>query len=87
MQTGTTARVEVWRVDLDIPSESIPPYRALLTEDELERAARYHRPTDRRRFTVARAALRTVLGQALDTDPAGLKFIYGEAGKPAIDHR
>ena len=35
MQAGAMATVDVWRVDLEISSESIERYRALLADDEL----------------------------------------------------
>ena len=58
--------------------------RTWLAEPEIERAERFHRPLDRRRF-VARAILRRgLLGSYLDRDPKSLRFREGPHGKPYL---
>lgn len=57
---------------------------ALLSPDERQRADRFRFPDDRRRFAVARATLRRVLGEVLGRDPKALEFDYGAQGKPAL---
>ncbi|MGH1589064.1 4'-phosphopantetheinyl transferase family protein [Methylobacterium phyllosphaerae] len=42
------------------------------------------RPADRARFIASHAALRFILGEALDLAPAGLRFATGPAGKPDL---
>ena len=39
---------------------------------------------DRRRFCLARGAMRMILGSYLELHPASLKFRYGSLGKPEI---
>ncbi len=81
------AVVDLTIVDLDRGEEEVLQHRTLLAPDELERADRFVFPKDRRKFTVARASLRTVLGARLGVDPAGLRFRYEEHGKPVLlDH-
>src|SRR5262249_58019127 len=49
-----------------------------------QRAARFHFPRDRRRFTVARGVLREILSRYLGVPSAALKFRYSAYGKPAL---
>ena len=56
----------------------------LLSATELERAARYRFPRDRRLFRYAHTFLRQTLGKYLDADPAGLEFTIGERGRPEL---
>ncbi|HEU4702044.1 MAG TPA: hypothetical protein VFS37_06130, partial [Conexibacter sp.] len=72
--------VDVWLLALDREQ----PGDALTTQ-ERERAARFLREEDRRRWTAARAALRALLGAYLDADPRELRFAEGPHGKPALD--
>lgn len=74
------SKLVVWRVDLDDHAGF-----DLLTADERERAERFVRAEKRHEFTVARSALRSVLGEALDTDPREVVFGYGEHGRPQLD--
>jgi 4'-phosphopantetheinyl transferase len=74
--------VHLWRVDLSREKER--PWRGILTTDEQERANRFHFAADRRRFTVTRALLRTILGQYLDAAPTSLRFERNEFGKPSL---
>lgn len=80
----TAEEVCVWRIPLDCGPETIERLRDTLSADELERAGRFHFPRDRNRFTVARASLRILLSRYLETDPATLRFGYGQAGKPEL---
>jgi 4'-phosphopantetheinyl transferase len=74
--------VHVWRLDLDDAVETA--VRAVLSPDELARAARFHFERDRRRFVSARAALRHILGGYLGLPPARLAFVYSHHGKPSL---
>lgn len=56
----------------------------LLTPAEQQRAARYVRPADRRRFRVGRAALRCLLGQRLGLAPAAVPLRLSPLGKPEL---
>lgn len=76
--------VHLWRVVLDHPDEQVEALWETLSPDERERAQRFRFPRDRRRFAAARGALRSLLGRYLACDPACLRFVYGEAGKPAL---
>lgn len=59
--------------------------RETLSQDELERAARFRFEAHRRQFIAARGILRTIVSR-LENVPAGaVRFHYGEHGKPYID--
>jgi 4'-phosphopantetheinyl transferase len=53
-----------------------------LSDDEHARAARFVKDTDRWRFIEARALLRFVLSEQLDTDPSAIEFALSPYGKP-----
>ena len=59
-------------------------FQSLLAPDERERAGRFVFDYLRHWYTVSRGALRILLGRYLDTDPAGIRFEYGEKGKPRL---
>jgi len=77
------------KVDVVVESLDVDeaPLRALLSPDEQERAARFVFREDRRRYIVARARLRQLLGERLGAAPGALEFVYGEHGKPALAPR
>ena len=76
--------VHLWRASLILPDSRLHELRQLLSRDERERADRFHFERDRRRYIVARAALRTILGQYTALKPDSLRFRYGQQGKPFL---
>lgn len=78
------AEVHVWQADLEVSAGMLPELRATLSADELTRAARFHFPRDRDRFTAAHAIVRVILGGYLQASPAALEFSNNEYGKPAL---
>ena len=76
--------VHVWRTDLNLPPDSILALRELLSEDEKQRADRFHFDRDRQHFIAARGILRTILGRYSDAEPSQLQFSYSPRGKPAL---
>ena len=76
--------VHVWRASLELPSSQVQRLQNNLSEEELERAERFHFQQHRGHFIVARGLLRTVLGGYLKTEPRRLRFRYGPKGKPEL---
>jgi 4'-phosphopantetheinyl transferase len=76
--------IHAWIASLDVSAGALDGFRAALSTDELARAARFHFDRDRAHFTAARGMLRRLLADYLETAPAGLSFVYGEHGKPAL---
>ena len=84
--------IRVWVVDLDdgltpaqVETSEPGPELSLLARDEHERACRFIRARDRRRFARCRAALRTILGGLLEQPASSLKFRAAVRGKPELD--
>src|SRR5208282_2583837 len=82
--TISDTEIEVWLARLDLDANVVSQYASLLSPDEQERAHRFHFEHDRRRFTVTRGTLRTLLGAHLGIDPKAIKFTQTEKGKPLI---
>ena len=78
--------IHIWRVNLARPGAEVAALAPLLHPDEAARAARFHFARDRRRYTVARAALRLILGRYLGQPPAGINIGYAKHGKPHLPH-
>jgi 4'-phosphopantetheinyl transferase len=74
------AEVHVYTGDLDADPADV----SVLTEDECERAARFHFDRDRRRFVAGRSTLRSLIASYLDVAPADIAFSYGPQGKPFV---
>ncbi len=76
--------VHLWWARVSEAEPHLERLRCTLSSDELERAARFRVEGATRRFVVARAVLRSVLGRATGVDPADIVFAYGEHGKPRL---
>jgi 4'-phosphopantetheinyl transferase len=74
----------VWRINLAQPAEVELRLEHALAPDERARAARFYFEADRRRFTVARGALRHVLARYTEARAEDIAFAYGSHGKPAL---
>jgi 4'-phosphopantetheinyl transferase len=74
--------VRLWRIELSgAPS---PDDLAVLDAQERDRAARFAFEPLCRRYVIAHAAVRRLLGQALGRDPASLVWEFGSQGKPSL---
>lgn len=76
--------VDVWTISLSTLANRMDEFRAFLAPDELARAARFVFERDRRRFILARSALRLLVGRYLDLAPNQVTFQYGPHGKPEL---
>lgn len=76
--------VHVWRADMRRGLATLPALTSTLSFEELACAGQLRRARDRRRYLVAHAILRSILGRYLDRAPADLSFRHGRAGKPAL---
>src|SRR5215510_7082324 len=71
----------VWRASLDQPADMIAKLAPLLSQDERQRAGRFYRPTDRRRFIAGRGILRKIISSYLTLAPDEVRFVYNKYGK------
>lgn len=77
--------VHVWRICLEVPDAEQAERAAVLSPDEMARAARFHFERDRRRWVAARGAVRAILAGYLGRSAPSLTFRIGPHGKPALD--
>jgi len=82
--TIASGEMHIWRYSLELSPEHVQTAEALLSPDELQRAARFHFPIHRDRYIAGRSQLRKILGSYLQIAPASLEFAYSEFGKPAV---
>ena len=76
--------VDVWVIDLRASDQALRATNGLLSQDEIERAQRFRFPEDRRRFVIARATVRQILGRYVQQTPQSILFEYGDYGKPRL---
>ncbi len=76
--------VDVWRLSLNLLTDSVKSLESTLSADETKRAARFHFEVDKNRFIVAHGVLRRIVGRYLHNDPAELTFSVNDYGKPAL---
>ena len=76
--------VELVLVRLESPAEEVRALQALLSFAERERAQRFFFERHRRRYIVARAQLRKLLGARLGIAPQAVELVYGRNGKPRL---
>lgn len=76
--------VHVWRAILDVPQAQLQSLRAALSQDELERAARFRFAYHRDHYIAARGQLRVLLSRYLGIMPGQIAFSYSDYGKPAL---
>lgn len=76
--------VQIWRTRLDVSDTTELTCERLLTPQEIERAAAFTFPAGRRRFIVARAVLRLLLGQIVEREAGDLRFDATRLGKPRL---
>jgi 4'-phosphopantetheinyl transferase len=81
------SEVEIVTARLDPPPEAVRALSLRLCGEEQARAARLRFDRDRRRFVVARARLRELLGERLGSAPESIALEYGANGKPALAGR
>jgi 4'-phosphopantetheinyl transferase len=74
----------VWMASLDQPADMVAKLSSLLSQDEYQRAERFRRPTDRRRFIAGRGILRKIISAYLALAPGEVRFDYNKYGKPSI---
>lgn len=80
-----TAQVlQVWQIELAQPPAVVQTLQPYLSVEEHHRAGRFYFSDDHRRFTVARGALRMILGRYLRRPPAEVRLAYGPHGKPEL---
>lgn len=81
---ASNEEVHLWLASIDKAAADVELLHGILTNDERERAARFHFERDRNRFIAGRGLLRILLGRYLRMPPADVSFGYGANGKPFV---
>ena len=76
--------VHIWRIGAFNNESDLASCAALLSEAEQARAGRFKFERDRRLFTVAHAALRSICARYLQISPRNIEFAEGPYGKPKL---
>ena len=76
--------VHVWSALLDPASTDIGRFSEILSQDEKERASRFHFEKNRNEFIISRGSLRVLLGSYLRVPAHELSFAYSRYGKPYL---
>jgi 4'-phosphopantetheinyl transferase len=82
--TLTPGEVHIWLVRADDAGLCFACCENVLSAAERERAARFKFEIDRRLYTAAHAALRSILAGYLNVAPGNLEFESGRRGKPRL---
>src|SRR5713226_2152891 len=78
--------VQVWSADLDAFASREDATGGSLSNDERDRASRFHFERDRKRFIAGRQILRLLLGAYLDLEPGNLSIRYSAHDKPELEN-
>jgi 4'-phosphopantetheinyl transferase len=76
--------VHVWKSCLDVDEETTRRFFGLLSEDEKQKALRFHAARHRRKYIVAHGLLRVIVGGYVEADPRSLTFRMNQYGKPFL---
>ncbi|MCG5240730.1 4'-phosphopantetheinyl transferase family protein [Azospirillum doebereinerae] len=76
--------IRVWFADLRSLGGRLDALRALLSDDERDRAGRFAMEKLTNRFILRRGLLRALLGRCAGRAPEDLRFDYGSHGKPSL---
>jgi 4'-phosphopantetheinyl transferase len=77
-------QVHVWHTTISSPHGVSPEPWRVLSEDERQRAGRFHFPLHRDRFVNGRAFLRNTLATYQGIEPEGVRFTYTSHGRPEL---
>jgi 4'-phosphopantetheinyl transferase len=76
--------VHIWAANLQRPSAQVEAMRLLLSQDERERADKFHVDKNRAAYMCGRGLLRILAGHYTKLRPDEIVFQYGEKGKPEL---
>jgi 4'-phosphopantetheinyl transferase len=81
-----SGQIHLWLAWLGQIADSrlLAEYRSLLSEEELDKQARFHFERDRHRYLVTRAMVRAVLSKYVVVEPRDWKFVVNDYGKPSV---
>ncbi len=84
MNTLPTRSVHLWKLTHAEGQPFLSRLKDILSQDEKDRAGRFHFEADRQRYILGRAVLRLLLAAYLNQPPQTLLFQYNPFGKPFL---
>lgn len=78
--------IHIWQIDINEHLPHINKLQSVLTPDEITRANKYLRSTNRDKFIISRGSLRYILSGYLKCPPASIRFKLTKSSKPEIDN-
>ncbi len=76
--------LHIWKIPLNLAESALYGLVPVLDEQEKAKAAHFRFPKHRRRYIVAHAAMRYILGSQLEILPQDLELLISEKEKPYI---
>ena len=76
--------VHIWQANLEPDINGWEKLTSMLSDDEQAKASSFHFEKHKRRYTVGRSILRTLLGGYLNCSPTAINFTYNNYGKPSL---
>jgi 4'-phosphopantetheinyl transferase len=76
--------VHIWKNALDLDTGTIKKFPDILSDQETQKASRFHFDRDRRRYIAAHGHLRLILARYLGRNPKSLTFSTNQYGKPYL---
>ena len=79
-----TCEIHVWLVCLAVDPATLARHGSNLSDEERQRALRFHFDRDRNRYITGRGILRAILAQYLEVHPPEIEIRTGDHGKPQL---
>lgn len=76
--------IDLWAVRLVAPEPALDLFRRVLSPDEYARASRFQFDHLKHSYLISTGSLRALIGRYLGTDPARVRFEFGQNGKPRV---
>jgi 4'-phosphopantetheinyl transferase len=77
-------RVDLWLASSKASEALLAQYRTLLSDEEKSQEFRFYFESDRRRYLVTRALVRSVLSRYSNTPPSEWRFVKDSFGRPLV---
>jgi 4'-phosphopantetheinyl transferase len=79
--------VHIWLADLELSGEKLEYFKLILSSDESIRASKFHFEKDRKRYAIARGALRIILSKYLNIPEKDIHISNTKFGRPYVDEK
>lgn len=76
--------LHIWRVPVDLPQQDFVSIRALMNEEEGQKAEKFYRQEDKIRFIIGKGFLRRLIGKYQKISPKTVLFRHNKQNKPLL---